>query len=85
MIKLVQSVQTGILNVVNRLSPPFVQMLMTAGGAWGTQMVYAAAKLGIADLLENGPKSADNIARETECNPDAIYRLLRATCQRGGF
>ncbi len=84
-VNLAQSVQTGIINFANHLSPPFVQMLMLAGGAWGTQMVYTAAKLGIADLLKDGPKSADDIARETKSNPDAIYRLLRALAGEGIF
>jgi hypothetical protein len=84
-VNLVQSIQTGILNFANRLSPPFVQMMMLAGGAWGTQIVYAAAKLGIADLLEDGPKSSDDIAKETESNPDATYRLLRALASEGIF
>jgi hypothetical protein len=81
----VQSFQRGIINFANRLSPPFVQVLTLAAGAWNTQIIYAAAKLGIADLLENGPKSADAIAKETESNPDAIYRLLRALASVGIF
>lgn len=84
-VNLVQSIQTGIINFANRLSPPFVQMLTLAAGAWNTQIVYAAAKLGIADLLENGPKSADDIAKETESNPAATYRLLRALASVGIF
>jgi hypothetical protein len=80
-----QSFQTGILNFANHLSPPFVQVLILAAGAWNTQIVYAAAKLGIADMLENGPKSADDLAKETESNPDAIYRLLRTLASVGIF
>ncbi len=80
-----QAFQTGILNFANRLSPPFVQVLTLAAGAWNTQIVYAAAKLGIADLLKNGPKSADDLAKETESNPDAIYRLLRTLASVGIF
>ena len=85
MVKLLQSVQTGILSFANRLSPPFVQVITLAGGAWTTQIIYAAAKLGIADLLGNGPKSADALARETGSNPEAIYRLLRALASVGIF
>ncbi len=84
-VNLAQSVQAGIINFANRLSPPFVQTLTLAAGTMSTQMVYAAAKLGIADLLENGPKSADDIAKATESNPDAIYRLLRALASVGVF
>ncbi len=82
---LVQSLQTGILNFANRLAPPFVQILTLAAGAWSTQIVYAAAKLGLADLLESRPKSTHDLAKETESNPDAIYRLMRTLASVGIF
>ncbi|MBI2830768.1 MAG: methyltransferase domain-containing protein [Chloroflexi bacterium] len=84
-VKLLQSVQTSILSFANRLSPPFAQVLTLAGGAWTSQIIYAAAKLGIADLLGNGPKSADALAKESGSNPEAIYRLLRALASVGIF
>jgi predicted transcriptional regulator len=42
------------------------------------QLLYVAVKLGISDLLANGPKSSDEIAQCTNTNPDALYRVLRA-------
>jgi hypothetical protein len=84
-INIVQSVQARILNFANRLSPPFVHILNLAAGTMNTQIIYAAAKLGIADLLKDGPKSVDDLAKETDCNPDAIYRLLRALSSIGIF
>lgn len=53
-----------------------LQGMMT--GAWLSQSIYAAAKLGLSDRLQAGPKSADELARETNTHPDALYRLLRA-------
>src|SRR6185437_4700650 len=32
-------------------------------GYWSTQAVYVAAKLGIADLLVEGPRSVDDLAK----------------------
>ncbi len=81
----VQSFQAGILNFANKLSPPFVQILDLGAGMMNTQIIYAVAKLGIADLLKDGPKSIDEIAKETDCNLDAIYRLLRALASVGVF
>ncbi len=81
----VQSVQSGILNFANRLSPPFVQIITMAAGIMSTQIIYAAAKLGIADLLKDGPKTAKALAKETESNPDAMYRLLRVLASIGVF
>ena len=39
---------------------------------------YVAAKLGIAELLKDGPRSAHELAEATGTNPQALYRLLRA-------
>src|SRR5437016_10951292 len=41
------------------------------------------ARLGIPDLVEAGPKSAEELAREIGANPDALYRLMRATAAVG--
>ncbi|MDP1622163.1 MAG: methyltransferase [Bacteroidales bacterium] len=76
-VKSMQAVQTGILNFANRLAPPFLQVLEAAAGTMSTQVIYAAAKLNLADLLKNGPKRVDDLAQETGSNPDALYRLLR--------
>jgi hypothetical protein len=80
-----QSIQAGILNLANRLSPPFVQVLNLAAGVMNTQVIYAAAKLGIADLLRDGPRSVADLAKESGSNPDALYRLLRALASIGIF
>ena len=37
------------------------------------------AQLGIPDLLENGAKSAEGLARQIGAQPVALYRLTRAT------
>jgi len=81
----VQSVQTGILNFANKLSPPFVQILNLAAGTMTTQAIYAVAKLGIADLLKDGARNVDDLAKETGSNPDSLYRLLRALASIGIF
>jgi hypothetical protein len=54
-------------------------------GYWTSQAIYAAAKLGIADLLERGPKTAENLAAVTGTQPRALYRLLRALASVGLF
>ena len=42
-----------------------------------TQAVYCMAKLGLADLLAEGPKGSDALAQATETHPPSLYRLLR--------
>ena len=53
-------------------------MLHLATGVWMSQAIYAAAKLGLADLLRNGPLLCRTLAAATNTNPGALYRLLRA-------
>jgi hypothetical protein len=47
-------------------------------GAWKAQALYVAARLGLADLLKDGPKSAAELATATGTHAPSLYRLLRA-------
>ena len=47
-------------------------------GFEATQLIYVAAKLGIADHLSDGPKTSDELARSVGAHPRSVYRLLRA-------
>ncbi len=50
-----------------------------------TQMIYVAVRLGIPDLLIDGPKSVDALAAAVDAYPNALYRLLRALASVGIF
>jgi len=54
-------------------------------GYWTTQALYVAAKLGIADLLTQGPRSAVDLAQTTNVHAPSLYRLLRALASMGVF
>jgi SAM-dependent methyltransferase len=54
------------------------QLARLVSGYWYTQTIYVATKLGIAELLKDGPKSAQELAHATGTNARALYRLLRA-------
>ena len=47
--------------------------------------VNISARLGLSDRLAAGPRSADDLARECEVNPDALYRVMRALASLGVF
>jgi ubiquinone/menaquinone biosynthesis C-methylase UbiE len=47
------------------------------GGAM-SQAACVTAELGIADILADGPKRADELARATGCHEPSMHRLLRA-------
>lgn len=64
---------------------PQQQMAQMLSGYWMTQMLYAAAKLGLADLLAAGPRTAEDLAGRTGTHPRSLYRLLRALASVGVF
>ena len=63
--------------------PPHVGILQILNGAHVAGAVSCLAQLGIPDLLENGAKSAEELAAQTGAQPDALYRLMRATASLG--
>ena len=66
-------------------SQPDVSLLQLMTGYWGAQAVYIAAKLGLADLLADGPVSSDDLAAATQTDPLSLYRVLRALASIGVF
>jgi len=49
------------------------------------QLLYIAAKLGIADILLDGPLSSRDISKKTGTDEDTLYRVLRALASFGIF
>jgi hypothetical protein len=50
-----------------------------------TQLIYVAAKLGLADHLARKPQTAQDLASLVDAEPSALYRLLRALAGVGVF
>jgi hypothetical protein len=48
-------------------------------------MLTAAAQLGLADLLADGPKTVDTLAEATATHAPSLHRLLRALAALGVF
>jgi hypothetical protein len=42
-----------------------------------TQLLYVAARLGVADVLAHGPRTAGEIAEAVGADPDVLGRILR--------
>ena len=61
------------------------QLARMITGYWVSRSIYAAAKFGIADLLKDGPRNVDELARASSTDADALYRLLRALASAGIF
>lgn len=54
------------------------ELLQMLGGKWVTAALSAAAQLGIAEHLADGPRPLDDLANRCEAQPDALQRFLRA-------
>jgi len=65
--------------------PPAAFLTQLLIGSLGTQAVYVAAKLGIADLLADGPKPVEELAKATNTDAPSLYRVLRALASIGVF
>src|SRR5690348_10367707 len=63
--------------------PPHVQMMQLVNGVMLSGAVCALARLGIPDLLESGPQTADELAPKAGAKPGPLYRLMRATASVG--
>ena len=64
---------------------PSAAMLQMIGGFRISRAIYLAAKLGIADLLKDGPKSSEELAQLTGTHAPSLYRVMRALASCGIF
>jgi hypothetical protein len=65
--------------------PPDSALAQLIFGKCVSMAISVAAKLRIADKLAAGPKSAADLARETDTHAPSLYRLLRALASAGVF
>jgi O-methyltransferase domain/Dimerisation domain len=63
--------------------PAHVGILQLLNGAHVAGAISCLAQLGIPDLVETAPKSAEELASQIGAQPDALYRLMRATASVG--
>src|SRR4249920_2866365 len=63
--------------------PPHAQLIQMGTGSWVSAIVYAAAKLGLADHLADGPKSAAELAGATGTHAPSLHRLMRTLASLG--
>ena len=66
-------------------TPPEVALLQLGTGYWVSQSVYVAARLGVADLLKDGPASVEDLARATGTQAAPLFRLMRVLASVGVF
>jgi hypothetical protein len=57
--------------------PPQLELQRLIQGFQVTQCIHVAAKLGIADLLKDGPRTSEDLAQATGTDASSLYRVLR--------
>jgi hypothetical protein len=62
-----------------------LNLIRLAEGLGPARALQLAAELDVADHLADGPRTADDLAAAISCDPDALYRLLRALSAEGVF
>jgi hypothetical protein len=70
---------------MNGVPSPSATLGQMLAGYQVTQLIYVAAKLGLADILADGPKSSAELASIVGAESGTLQRLLRALACIGVF
>ena len=62
---------------------PQAQLMKFIVGKWISKPIYVAAELGIADMLAEGSKSIEELAKTSKSNAPCLYRMMRALASVG--
>jgi hypothetical protein len=65
--------------------PPEAKLLQLVSGCFVSSALHVAAKLGIAEIIFDGPKSAAELAAITGMHEHSLYRVMRALSSIGVF
>lgn len=60
-----------------------LKMVEMISGFWVSRVIYIAAKLGLADQLKTGAKTAEEVAEATRTHAPSLYRVMRALSGAG--
>jgi hypothetical protein len=84
-VRILERLRNAVFSLYQALLPGQVNLTEMIGAAWFAQAIHAAAELGIADILADGPATAAQIAERVHASPDAVERLLRLLASRKVF
>ena len=63
--------------------PPHVRLIQMGTAAWITMIVHGAAKIGLADHLGSGAKTAEQLAGPTGTHAHSLHRFMRTLAGLG--
>jgi hypothetical protein len=84
-VRAVLRLHAALLRAAEGVIPGEFAVFEHIGGFWKTQLVYVAARLRFADHLEEGPLTAEELARRAGADADAVRRTMRALVAIGVF
>lgn len=61
------------------------KILYLSTAYWASRALHIAAEMGVADALEDQPKTAAELAAKVNAHPLALHRLLRSLANHGIF
>lgn len=61
----------------SQTTPPAAQLIQMGMGGVVSNILYVAARLGIADQLANGPRTPADVAASIGAHAQSLYRLMR--------
>ncbi len=73
------------MRIVKMQQEPIEILREKAFGFITARSIYAVAKLGIADLIKDGARTAEELADKTGGNAHALYRIMRTLSGEGIF
>lgn len=85
LVRALERIRHHLYRLHQKLVPAPIAMTELIMGHMASQAIAAAAELGVADALADGPLHRDELARRVGANPAALARLLRALITRGIF
>ncbi len=74
-----------LLKLTGRLVPASMAVYEKAQGFWISRAIETACELNLADHLAAGPKSVTELARLSQTDEAALYRIMRALAGEGIF
>ncbi len=69
----------------NQPTSPTVALFLMTAGYYLTNAIHVAAKLRIADALDDGDKTSEELAKITQTHAPSLHRLMRVLANAGVF
>lgn len=82
-VSITESMRVGLATLRRNMVPAPFALLDLVNDLWAFHVAYTLAELRVPDALREGPRAADEVARELAVDADHLYRVLRASTMLG--